>query len=147
VDVENTMYVIDIVRRRMSPSEIINEIFRLRELYEITDIGIEIVAFQKALAYALREDYRYKRQPFHIEELKPQERSKETRIKGLQPLYENGKVYHSRTHPNTLYLEDELLRFPRGTHDDLIDPLSYFLDFIFPSRQKTQRKYTTRYLY
>src|SRR3990167_7551354 len=125
------LYVLDIVRARMSPNDIINEMFRMREKWGLTDIGIEQVSFQKMIAYSLRQDERFKKHPFHISELKPNERTKEYRIKGLQPLYENGKILHDRNHPNTLYLEDELVRFPKAPHDDVSDALSYTLDFIY----------------
>lgn len=148
VDEENFVYTLDIIRLRLSPNDIINEIFRLRDKWNLADIGIEQIAFQKTLAYSLRDDPRFKARPFHITELKPQERSKTERIKALQPLYENGKIYHNKLLANTLYLEDELVRFPRSTHDDIIDALSYCLDIIFPARQKTSGgRVKHKYLY
>lgn len=147
-DEHGFIYVLDIVRSRMSPSDIINEIFRMRDKWSLVDIGVEEVAFQKAISYALRADDRFKRHPFHITELKPAERSKDQRIKGLQPLYENGKIIHNRYLANNIYLEDELVRFPRATHDDVIDALAYCLDFIYPARQKAKGVMRhSRYLY
>ena len=146
-DENGYIYILDIVRSRLSPSDIINEIFRLRDKWDLVDIGIEDVAFQKALAYSLREDERFKRHPFHITELKPNERAKDQRIKGLQPLYENGKIIHNRLLANNIYLEDELVRFPRGTHDDIIDALSYVLDIIYPARQKVSKGSRQHWLY
>lgn len=147
LDEYNDIYILDLVRRKMTPSDIINEMLRLAERWSLTDVGIEMVAYQKSLSYSLRDDLRFKRRPFHITELKPNERTKDQRIKGLQPLYENGKVYHDKVHSNNIYLEDELVRFPRSSHDDLIDALAYCLDFIYPSRQKTKGKTVRRYLY
>lgn len=141
------IYILDIIRARMSPSDIINEVFRLRDRWNLVDIGIEQVAFQKTLAYSMREDLRFKNRPFHITELKPQERSKDQRIKGLQPLYENGKILHNKLLANNIYLEDELIRFPRSTHDDIIDALSYIVDIIYPARQKAGREVRHKYLY
>ena len=134
------IYILDITRARLSPSDIINEVFRLRDKWDLVDIGVEQVAFQKALAYALREDERFKKRPFHITELKPSERTKDQRIKGLQPLYENGKILHNRLLPNNIYMEDELIRFPLSKHDDIIDSFSYVLDIIYPARQKASRR-------
>ena len=63
-------------------------------------------------------------------------------------LYENQKIFHSRELSNTIYLEDELVRFPRSTHDDIIDALAYALDIIFPAKQrKMVSRSRTRYLY
>ena len=147
VDEYNLIYILDIVRERLSPNALIDGIIRLVEKWQIVDVGIEMVAFQKTIAYSLRDDERFKRRPFHISELKPNERSKHERIKGLQPLYENGKIYHGKHLSNTLYLEDELVRFPRGTKDDIIDALSYVLDLIYPARQKATKGYKHRWLY
>lgn len=147
VDQYNNIYILDIVRARFSPNDIINEIFRLREKHDLVDIGIETIAFQKALAYILREDDRFKRRPFRITELKPNERSKDVRIKGLQPFYENGKVFHSKHLANNIYLEDELIRFPRSTHDDVLDALAYAPDIIFPAKEKNDGGKKKRFLY
>lgn len=141
------IYVLDIVRQRLSPNDIINWVFRLREKWSLTDIAIEQIAFQKTLAYSLREDSRFKVRPFHITELKPGDRSKDQRIKGLQPLYENGKILHNKLLPNNIYLEDELVRFPRSTHDDICDALSYLTDVIYPARQKGPAGKKMKYLY
>ena len=146
-DEHDYIFLMDIIRQRMAPSDIINMIFLLRDRWGLIDIGIEEVAFQKALSYSLREDDRFKRRPFHITELKPNERSKDTRIKGLQPLYEQGKIYHNKLLPANIYLEDELVRFPSGQHDDIVDALSYCTDIIFPARQKPSRPQTQRWLY
>lgn len=148
VDEWNNIFVLDLIRERMSPNQIIEHIFRLRDLWNLSDIAIEQVAFQKVLGYSMRDDERFKLHPFHITELKPNERSKDQRIKGLQPLYENGKIFHNRSLANNIYLEDELVRFPRSTHDDLIDALAYLPDVAFPARQsKRVRSKKTHYLY
>lgn len=138
VDEWNNIYILDITRARLSPNEIIEEIFRLNEKWGPNDVAMEQVAFQKVLGYTLREDIRFKRKPFHITELKPNERTKDQRIKGLQPLYENGKIFHNKHLANNIYLEDELVRFPRSTHDDIIDGLAYSQDIIFPARQHSR---------
>ena len=148
VDEYNNIFILDIVRSRMLPHQLISEIFRLRDKWSPTDFGLEQVAFQRVIGYSLREDDRFKRRPFHITELKPNDRTKDQRIKGLQPLYENGKIFHKKSLPGNIYLEDELVRFPRSTHDDVIDALSYAPDIIFPSKQRvSQNRSRHKYLY
>jgi predicted phage terminase large subunit-like protein len=149
VDEYNNIFILDIARARMSPNEIINQIFRLRDNWNLSEVCIEQVAFQRVIGYALREDSRFKMRPLRITELKPNDRSKDQRIKGLQPSYENGKIFHNKTLANNIYLEDELVRFPRSSHDDVIDALAYFPDVVYPARQPTsgrnkQRKYLYR---
>lgn len=147
IDPEGYIFIIDIVRERMEPSRIIDTIIGLVSTYNVIDVGIEMIAFQKSLAYSLRQDPRFIRRPFHISELKPQERSKTERIKGLQPLYEQGKIWHNPRLANNIYLEDELVRFPGGTHDDIIDALSYSLDLMYPARQKTGAHAHKKWMY
>jgi predicted phage terminase large subunit-like protein len=147
VDEFNYIYILDLIRDKLSPSQIIDYMFKLRQVYQLSDVGIESVAFQKSLAYSVRDDNRFKLHPFHISELKPGDRSKDQRIRGLQPLYESGKIFHNKYLPNNIYLEDELTRFPRSQHDDLIDALAYCLDFIYPAKQVKKSKYHYKYLY
>lgn len=146
IDEWNNIFILDILRAKLSPNDIINEIFRMNNNWRVADVAIEQVAFQKVLGYSLRDDPRFKKNPFHITELKPNDRTKDQRIKGLQPVYENGKVFHNKQLVNNIYLEDELIRFPRSTHDDIIDALSYALDIIFPAKQK-KTGYNARHKY
>lgn len=147
VDEFSNIYVRDITRARLLPNQIIEEIFRLRDKWHLTDVAMEQVAFQKVLGYSLREDIRFKQKPFHITELKPNERTKDQRIKGLQPLYENGKIFHDKALSNNIYLEDELVRFPRSSHDDIIDALAYAPDIIYPAKQKSEERTRHKFLY
>jgi hypothetical protein len=55
---------------------------------------------------------------------------KEARIRGLQPLFEQGLIEIRRDMSDFV---DELLSFPRGKHDDLIDSLGLALEHLLPS--------------
>jgi phage terminase large subunit-like protein len=81
-----------------------------------------------------------------IYEINQHDKSKDQRIRGLQPVYMNKKVFHPKDHPVVPYLEEELLRFPRSRFDDLADMLSMTLDYLTPPRPKTSR-YKHHYLY
>ena len=48
---------------------------------------------------------------------------KETRIRGLIPRYESGAIYHITG--TCQELEEELLKFPKGIHDDVADSCQY----------------------
>lgn len=147
VDEWGDIFILDILRKKLLPNELIDTIFFVREKWQVYDIAIETQAFQKILAYSLRADDRFKKRPFHITELKTNDRDKEQRIRGLQPLYDNAKVFHSKLLPNNIYLEDELIRFPRSQHDDIIDALAYSLDVMYPARQPRTNTNRKRWLY
>lgn len=148
IDENRNIYILDIVRERFKPKQLIDQIFELWYAYSPIKIGIEDVAFQKSLQYALSQEMHSRYVYLPITPLKPAGRNKDQRIKGLQPLYANRKVLHHRGVKNILNLEDELLRFPRGKHDDIIDALSYALDLgIYPAKRKVSRPKQQRYLY
>ena len=58
IDESGYILILDIVRERFSPSALIDEMFRMRDKWDMVDIGLETIAFQRVLAYALREDER-----------------------------------------------------------------------------------------
>lgn len=146
LDKFGALWVLDITRGRWLPTEIIEKIFKLDELWKPNVVAIETIAFQKALAYSLREASAYNHRYLPVKEIKYHERSKEERIKGLQPLYEAKKVYHPRLNKLTPYLEEELAAFPRGRNDDIVDALSFALEVIVPPKPK-EKRFHHRYLY
>jgi len=146
VDMFQNIYVRNIIRKRMTPGELIDSIFLVNEQYHPQEIAVEDVAYQKALQYYLTQEMNKKQIYLPIVQVKPQNRAKDQRIKGLQPLYSNGKIFHAKIVANLQQLEDELLRFPRGKHDDVVDALSYALDIMYAPKRKVSR-HKHKYLY
>jgi predicted phage terminase large subunit-like protein len=133
VDEFNNWFIRNIIWEKMLPNEIIENIFTNWDTYQPRKIGIEMVAYQKSLHYTLIDEMRRRNIYLPIVELKAS-RSKEERIEGLIPRYANGSVYHLEHCPYRAELEDELLRFPRGKHDDCIDALAYINQIAQQSR-------------
>jgi phage terminase large subunit-like protein len=134
---------------RIPPDKLINLVFQLAENFRPNQIGIEMVAFQKILQYAFNEEMRRRKRPLPIVELKIQDRSKDERIRGLIPLYANGKILHSKDVKNVAVLEEQLLRFPRAKHDDLVDAFASMLELITPPHlhDEDEGRYQRHYLY
>lgn len=133
--------VVDAVHRRLIPSELVDQIFDLVKKWRLHRIGIETFAFQKTLKYDIQRQQRERGIFFSIDELGKRHSgngeailSKEARIRRLQPYFEQGLV---EIRGDMTELRDELLAFPRGKHDDLIDALSYQLDYLVPSMTKS----------
>lgn len=147
VDMFSNIYIRKIIREKISPSVLIDYIFKIWEEYHPQEIAVEDVAYQKALQYYLTEEMNKRQIWLPIKLVKPANRSKDQRIQGLQPLYANSKIYHAKIIPNIGQLEDELLRFPRGKHDDVIDALSYMLDIMYQPRRKVTHHSNHKYLY
>jgi phage terminase large subunit-like protein len=62
-------------------------------------------------------------------------------------MYMRSDIFHSKSVPNIEYLEDELLRFPKGKNDDVADAMAYAVRASFPPRQKEKEGKNKSYLY
>ena len=133
VDQFNNWFIVNVIWEKLLPSDTINYIFANWERFQPRQIGIEMVSFQKSLQYALHDEMRRRNIYLPIVELKAS-RSKEERIEGLIPRYANGSIYHLTQCPFRDELEEELMRFPRGKHDDVIDALAYGLQIAHQAR-------------
>lgn len=146
VDTDNTWYVRDLKVGRWAPNDLIQEIISVDTKWRPLSIGIEEVAFQKALSVFLREEVkRQRRLPLPIKPIKHERLStgltvsKDYRIQSLEPMYAEGKIFHNKNLDSTIALEDQLRRFPKNDHDDIIDSLSMARDFVFSPRRREQR--------
>ena len=95
---------------------------RYPEPRRLTALNIESTAFQVTFT---REMLRTTSLP--AREVHP-DHDKVTRARSLAARYEAGKVFHLRGAPGIGELEDELVAFPIGEHDDLVDAAVYAAD-------------------
>lgn len=135
VDQYNNWSVVNIIWDHMLPNKIIENIFDNFEYYHPKKIGIELTAYQKSLHYGLIDEMRRRNIFLPIVELKA-ERAKEERIEGLIPRYANSTIFHLDGLSFRDALEDQLMRFPVGKHDDIIDSLAYGLQIAVPARKQ-----------
>lgn len=129
VDTDQNWYLKYAQRYKVTPTEIIQLIFNLHAQFKINCIGVEVVAYQKALLYMLDEEMKRRKQIVPVTGIHPgTDKSKETRIMSLVPRFEWGRIFISQG----LYdFEMEYAQFPRGAHDDLLDALSQLEQIIF----------------
>lgn len=140
MDKDWKIYVMDYIKGRWKPSDVIENIFQMQSKWKPHAVGMETNGFQRTLKLACEEAMRHKKQYFSIEEIKTgPERSKEQRIKTLEPFYRNGSVFHAAWMEGK-DLEDQLQTFPKGKHDDLIDMLSMAVPFLSPGFTTTTEK-------
>lgn len=147
VDQFNNWFILDIVRDKLNPNQIIHALFAIDERFHPRTIGIEMVSFQKSLQYTLQDEMRKLGRFLPIKEIRPDSNEpKEMRIRGLQARYSNGSIFHNKQLMNVEFLEDELLRFPRGKHDDIADALAYIPQIAGKPKEKRSRQ-RAHYLY
>jgi predicted phage terminase large subunit-like protein len=104
---------------------LIDEQFRLTELYDIPYWIVETIGFQKLLKEHIYDAMREKNRHFGIQEIKHHIKSKQARIMSLQPRIESGSLlFHPTAHEDVIR---QFCSFPRGQHDDMIDALASML--------------------
>ena len=130
---DGNIYIIDMIRDRLSLTEKSNALFMLHQKYNPVAVGYEKYGMQTDIEhfeYRMRElNYR-----FHITELGGS-MAKEDRIRRLVPLFEDGRVFLPEICVKTDYqgnsinltnsfIHDEYQEFPVSTHDDMLDCLA-----------------------
>jgi predicted phage terminase large subunit-like protein len=116
-DPAGSLHVLDVQRIRGSFSQQIEFIRQLAAKWRPAVVGIEDVAYQKALIQQLAAQT-----SLNVRGIKPIS-DKVSRFAPLEARYELGQVYHIRGLPQEF--EAELLSFPIGAHDDMVDSLAY----------------------
>jgi hypothetical protein len=119
--------------RPMDAKEVLEYIFNVDTTAKnLEGIYIEKTMFVEALQPFYKEYSKARNQYPRLRYVETGGRNKENRIRGLQPKYEGGAIYHIKGENNKL--EDQLLRFPKLKHDDVLDALSYGLDVVRAKR-------------
>jgi predicted phage terminase large subunit-like protein len=126
-----------IVAQKMNYSKLIDAIFNLNATYKPKTIAVKTVSSAgKSFMYELNNEQKRRGVWLPIRELKDN-KNKEDRIRGLAPLYEYGHAHHVKGTSQLLDLEDELLKFPVGSTDDIIDAWASILEIATPPNSRT----------
>jgi len=123
VDHEYNMYVDEADQHRIGADGQVDMLMNLALAHEPNAIGIELTSFNQ-LNVSLERAMDMQKRWFYIQELRPNTHiTKTMRIRAsLQPLFARRKVFIRRSQR---VLRDQLLKFPLGKHDDVIDALGY----------------------
>ena len=113
---EGKLYVLDVQRIRASFSQQKTFIKQLAEKWRPSVVGIEDVAYQKAMVQEISAGT-----SLNVKGVRP-DRDKVSRFAPLEGRYERGEIVHLRDLPGAW--ENELLAFPAGNHDDMVDAMS-----------------------
>ena len=117
-------FVLDVEYGRYDPSTTMDAIFSAVKRWRPLSVGIEAVAYQAALSHFLEKEMPKRGIFFRIQPLKA-EKKKELRIDNIQPRFVVGTVWFKRNAAWVDKIESELLAYPHGAHDDVIDALAY----------------------
>lgn len=110
---------------KMGPEELVDAIFTLHARNRYEKIGIEKTAYLEGLKPYLDSEQRKRNVFLPIVELSHKGTAKEIRIRGLIPHYASRSVFHITG--KCTQLEEQMMTFPVGAHDDILDALAYQL--------------------
>tara|TARA_R110002012_G_scaffold310755_1_gene519243 strand:+ start:3133 stop:4620 length:1488 start_codon:yes stop_codon:yes gene_type:complete len=123
IDYDGNRFVIPYYRKRATPLDLAESIIDNFVRYRSAKTRIESVGYQEMLRQYIKE--RSAEEGLFIPGLEIKENprtSKSYRLESLQPLFAQGHVYIRKSMQPLL---DELLLYPRGKHDDLLDGFFY----------------------
>jgi len=121
LDTNGNWYLRVASRQRLTPTEIVAKMFEIHREFKLLTLGVEVVAYQEALLYILDEEMKKRGVVIPVTGVTRNKISKNTRILGLVPRFEWGRLYLAK---GLTDFEDEYASFPRGGHDDLLDALA-----------------------
>lgn len=123
---DGTLYVLPIMRGRYTPFEVIDLLFKLFTIHpRLMDIKIEKEAHARVLLPFLKREMAKRQKFLPVVEIRRDNRtSKQQRIKGLQPWFRNGSIKFADNQPHKLAIINEIMRFPKYSHDDILDTIA-----------------------
>ena len=124
---DNRLLIIDMVRSKMEGPDIIPAIKRAIEKNKLQYVGIERQGFQTAIIQMAQ------RSGIRVKSLKI-DKDKVTRALPLAARMETGDVFLLRDTHWLPEVEREIMTFPAGAHDDIIDTLSYGVQLLQEKR-------------
>ena len=106
----------------ITPKGLIDLLFQLEE-EGFEKIGIETTVYTQAIEPFFQEECRKRGKYPYVVQLKHGGVMKESRIESLVAPYEAGSIFHIEGECEDM--EEQLLKFPVGLHDDIIDAEQY----------------------
>ena len=134
IDKDGNRFVLPYYQKRATPMNLAESILNQFKVYKPAKTRIESVGYQEMLREYVKK--RCEEEKIFISGLEIKERprnSKSARLETLQPYFAQKKVYITK---DMRELRDELLLYPRGKHDDLLDGLFYANKNIYPPHHK-----------
>lgn len=135
MDPDRNVYVLPYFRKRVTPMDLAEAIIKWFKANRAKRTTIESTGYQEMLRSYLRS-----LSDIYIPGLETKvtpRNSKSSRLETMQPYFYKRKIY---LHKDQQELRNELLDYPRGSHDDTLDGLYYALMHAYPATHKAPDK-------
>lgn len=119
---DGNVYIRAIRNQRTSPSVTADTVRELDEIYKPQVIGIE----KGALGLVFRDLL----EGLPVIGLEP-DKDKVRRLLAVSRFFEAGRVYTVKNIQNGQLFREQLIEFPKGTHDDMVDAAAYAVRLLF----------------
>ncbi len=120
------LYILDMYRGRMNTHQIIESILGAARKYPMLQVvGIEDGQIKKTMAPILRQAMQTAKTSFSLDETLKPVTDKLMRARPLQSRMQMGQLYMPVGQPWVNIMQHEMLRFPNGNHDDIVDSLAW----------------------
>jgi hypothetical protein len=138
IDAQGNRFVLPYYRKRATPMSLAEAILEYFKIYKPEKVRIESVGYQEMLREYVKVRCEESNMFIPGLEIKENPRnSKSSRLETMEPYFAQGKFHMQK---NMMELKDELLLYPRGKHDDLLDGLYYATKKIYQPFHKKEDK-------
>lgn len=124
VNAKGDLYVVDMVRGRLGTRQIIEAIMTFLKKYPIYALGMEDGQIKKTLAPLVLEELNRTKSSVMIDDTLKPVTDKKVRAQHLGAMVQRGQFY-VLSQPWADKMVGEMLRFPKGQHDDIVDSLAW----------------------
>ena len=139
IDRSNDIWVLHRYYGRWGSDQLIQQFFECQRVWNPTLQGIEHGQIEMTLEPFILKEMAEKKQKFNYIKLKTRGNDKMTRARPIQGRMEQSRVHFPRNAPWFQEMQNEMLAFPSGKHDDQVDALAWIGQMILmltPQREK-----------
>jgi predicted phage terminase large subunit-like protein len=139
-DHSNNIYIMDLSAKQIDPAAFLDEMKKFFVEWKCIKYAAQKALVEKMLKSFLKKKQLSEKFYMPVQELgRNTGLNKEYLIKQMQPWYEGRYVWHNiKLKDGTL--EEQLTRFPRATHDDIIDAEQMLFEVLLPSSKTQESK-------
>jgi len=137
MDAIGILHIVEVIRKRMDAKEIIDWMFALQKKYNLDLFIVEKGVIEKSIGPFLKDEMLKPDRPYINIKTKAPTTDKKSRASSIQGRMRQGGVRFDRKAEWWPTFFEEMVRFPRGEHDDQVDALAWLgltLNEITPGR-------------
>lgn len=136
MDDKHDLFIVDTKIGRFTIMEIVKHIFDLCEKWNLHMASVEVNGVGISIPYSIKEQFSQGKKPIVVKELRSKGDKKQRLESGLQPIFDNGKLWLADWMAVNEVIQNEILYFPRETaKDDWLDTVDMIREMAFPTPQ------------